>query len=184
MENVKKTNWKLFALRAVLTVLCVLVYVWIFSNSLKTGEQSSSQSQAVTDAVQDAVGTIVPESSIATATGEDYQKLHSSIRTLAHFSEFMLLGFLLTCCYFSYTTKKKFLFIPAGMILLTPFVDEYLQSFTKDRVMAFFDILVDALGGMLGFLIAIALVWTVFYIYRKRQKKGACDAGELGNCTH
>lgn len=171
MEKIKKTDWKIWSLRIVLTVLCALVYVWIFSNSLKTGEASSSQSQAVTDAVQDVVGSIAPESGIANATGDEYQKLHNNIRTLAHFSEFLLLGFLLASCCVSYTQRKTWFILPASLLVVTPVFDEFLQTLTKDRAMEFFDVVVDMVGGFLGFSIAIGLIVLILHIHKNKQKK-------------
>ena len=171
MKTSMKTDWKIWTVRIVLTLLCALVYVWIFSNSLKTGEQSSSQSQAVTDAVQDAVGVIAPDSNIANATGEEYQKLHNAIRTLAHFSEFLLLGFLLACCCFSYTRVKKWFLVPLSLVIVTPVIDEFLQTLTKDRAMEFIDVIVDMVGGFLGFALALSMITLILYLYKNKQKK-------------
>lgn len=165
-----KTKWKIWAVRALFTIACVLIYALIFSNSLKTGEQSSSQSQAVTGAVQGAIGAVAPESGIANATGEDYEKLHADIRTLAHFGEFLLLGFFMLCCYFSYTGKRKFLFIPAAALVLTPPIDELLQKSTQGRVMSFADMGVDFTGIIVGCAFAFLCVWLVNKMVKKRRE--------------
>jgi VanZ family protein len=175
METKKEIAWKIVILRALLTILCAFVYFWIFSNSLKTAEKSTSQSQAVTDAVQSVVGSIAPQSPIANATGEDYKKLHNDIRMLAHFSEFLLLGFLVTCCYCSYVLtnekRKKWVFIPLLAIAITPPIDELLQTLSEGRAMEFLDVIVDMVGGFLGFGLAIVCLWIGFTLYYKRRKK-------------
>ena len=169
-ETKGKIEWKIWALRAILLLACVLIYALIFSNSLKTGEQSTSQSQAVTNAVQDAIGSVAPESGIANATGEKYEKLHADIRTLAHFGEFLLLGFFMLCTYFSFTDKRSFLFIPAVLLCFTPPFDEFLQMRTQGRVMSMADMGVDFLGVVVGCTCAFLCVWLLNKMVRKREK--------------
>lgn len=68
-------------------VLCILVtaaYVcFIFGNSLDTAEESSEKSGIVTKLIQTAVNTVLPGISIEEGT----------VRKLAHFAEFAVLGF-------------------------------------------------------------------------------------------
>ena len=175
MEINEKKNYGIWILRILLTLACALTFAWIFSNSLKTGTESSSQSLAVTNAVQDTAQVIAPSSSIATATGADYDKLHSIIRSIAHFSEFALLGALLIACYFSYTRDKSLCVLPFGLIVLTPIIDECLQISTGGRGAEMKDILLDTAGGFLGALvglIAVGLVWLIVKKHRaKRERK-------------
>ena len=169
--NVKAKRWKIVILRALLTLLCILMFAWIFSNSLKSGESSSKQSQTVVDSIQDVASVIAPDSSIANATGKDYEKLHMDIRTLAHFSEFALLGALLIWCYFSYTRAKLFLVIPFGIATLTPFVDEFLQTFSSGRAAEITDVVVDMLGLGFGMFLAFASLGVGVWLYRRKKKR-------------
>ena len=175
LKGTKKRNIALWTLRIILTAACIAMLAFIFSNSLQTGEQSSAQSSTVVDTVQDVAGAINPESPIATATGAAKDRLHSAIRTLAHFSEFGALGALMGWCCLSYTRKWQFLFIPFGGVALVPLLDEYLQTFSAGRGAEWKDIAVDGLGGVLGLILAVELVWLGIYIYqatrvRKMQK--------------
>ncbi len=169
-EKTKVTRGKIF-LRIILTALCLLVYAWIFSNSAKTGAQSSTQSYTVIKTVQKVAEVIAPESAIATATGEALDKLHNVIRTLAHFYEFALLGALLTWCYFSYTLDKAFMFLPFTLVVLTPIFDEALQSFTSGRTAEVADLLVDTAGGLAGCVFALCTILIGFLIYKKRRNR-------------
>ena len=169
--SVKAKRWKIVALRVVLTLLCAAVFAWIFSNSLKSGESSSKQSQTVVDSIQNAAGVIAPDSNIANATGKDYEKLHMDIRTLAHFSEFALLGALLIWCYFSYTRAKGFLVIPLGLATLTPFVDEFLQTFSGGRAAEIADVAVDMLGLGVGIALAFLSLGIGIWLYRRKKKR-------------
>ena len=89
-------------------VLCILVtaaYVcFIFGNSLDTAEESSEKSGIVTKLIQTAVNTVLPGISIEEGT----------VRKLAHFAEFAVLGILLMLCVRIYTKRYlQNIFIPA-----------------------------------------------------------------------
>ena len=142
----------------ILTILCVAVYAFIFYNSSLGEVESASQSSTVTDAVQDVAGVIAPQSPVATATGESYERLHDFVRLCAHFAEFSLLGALLIWCCFSYTDEALFLCIPVLLIAFTPVVDECIQLFSSGRVADLHDIFIDTLGGYLGAAFAIFTV--------------------------
>ena len=169
MERKLATTWKIVLLRIVLTLACLLTFAWIFSNSLQTGEQSSQTSHTVTDTVQEVASVIAPSSPIATATGEDYERLHNDVRTIAHFLEFAFLGALLIFCYYSYTNSSALLILPLGLIFLTPIVDEYLQSFVGGRGTELKDVLIDTAGGFAGAAFA-AIVLVIGYLIIKKKR--------------
>ncbi len=166
-----KTQYFRLALQIVLTLACVGVTVFIFSNSLKHAEQSTAQSAGVVKVVQEVATIIAPDSKIATATGADLDFLHSIIRNLAHFSEFALLGGLLCWCTFSYTFKKMFQILPPSILLLTACVDESLQLFSQGRAFQATDILIDCCGGIAGIAFAVLTVWFGIVVYKKRKVK-------------
>ena len=157
-------------LRVILTLLCLGVYAFIFYNSSLGEAESASQSSVVTDAVQSVAGVVAPESAVATATGESYERLHDFVRLCAHFAEFALLGTLLIWCCFSYTDEKYFFIIPLLLIACTPVVDEYIQLFSSGRVADLHDIYIDTLGGYLGALFAFITVWIGKGIKRARKR--------------
>ena len=169
----EKSNrkWWRICLCALLTAACVAFIGWIFSNSLKTAEESTVQSAGVVEKIQAFFARFAPNSFVAKATGEDYNTLHKIIRILAHFCEFALLGALLIWCLRAYTGKGKFLFIPLALILLVPIVDEILQSFTGGRAMQFIDLVVDVAGGICGGVFALFTLWIGKKIVEKKGKK-------------
>lgn len=162
----KNRIWR-WILRITLSIACAAMLTFIFFNSAQTGEQSGATSSAVTDAVQDAVSVIAPQSPIATATGAEYDKLHSAIRTLAHFSEFALLGALLCWCCLSYTDEKLYMVFPVCGVFLVPIADEFSQTFSIGRGAELKDVLTDTLGGVAGIVAAILFVALFRYIYRR-----------------
>ena len=178
IESMKDTAWKnekgkhvakKWILRLVLTALCIATMAFIFSNSLQTGEESGAQSSFVTVAVQKIFRVFAPNSWIATATGEAYEKLHGVIRTLAHFSEFALLGALLVWCWRAYTKDPLFLLVPVCLVVLTPIVDECLQTLSAGRVAAISDVCTDTIGGVCGCVFAGLTLLIALAI--KRRKK-------------
>ncbi len=154
------------ALRIILSVACVLWICFIFSNSLQSGSQSSEKSSTVVDVVQSVAQMIAPDSYIATASGEDYDKLHKVVRKLAHFTEYAILGGLLCWCYFSYTDDKKWLWTSAVALLVLPFTDETLQKFVQGRAGRATDILIDLSGELVGF----AFAWLLLFLFLRWRK--------------
>lgn len=160
-------NKKIYLARALLTVACLLVLAFIFGNSLKAGDESSAQSAGVVKAVQKVAGFFAPNSWVATATGEAYEKLHAVVRTIAHFSEFALLGALCSWCYRAYTTEKAYFFVVVFFVLLIPVVDEFLQTLTIGRVADIYDVWIDSAGGAVGILFALGALWITKKIRRR-----------------
>ncbi len=181
MKKQTRTIWNI-CLRVATTLLCVGMLAWIFSNSLKTADVSSKQSDRAVRVVQDVVRVIAPNSPIVTATGEDYVRLHKIVRILAHFAEFALLGALLVWCWRTYTRKKVWFILPTALVFVVPVVDELLQSFTAGRAMELSDICVDVAGGICGALFALCVLWLAFAIVKKRAKrKEENGQGKSGN---
>ena len=154
--------WRVF-----FTALCLATYAFIFYNSARTGEESSAQSGSLVAWIQRVFKTIAPNSFIANAQGKDYEKLHSIVRTLAHFAEFGLLGASLIWCFASYTRRGFWFIVPLALILLSPVLDECIQLFASARVADVKDLIVDTVGGYAGALFA----WITVVIASAVQKR-------------
>jgi VanZ family protein len=174
-----KRQWIIF-LRISTTLFCVAVTAWIFSHSLQTGAESAGQSSAIVDALQNLIKKIAPNSWAANATGEAYDKLHSIVRTFAHWAEFALLGFSFALCYVSWTKERKWMYIPFSWIVIIPIIDEGLQSFTAGRGAQISDVLVDCFGGICGFWFVMAVLWLVYKISKNKRigRGGVYGAGK------
>ena len=160
---------QIVTIRIILTLLTIGCLAWIFSNSLATGTESSNASQTVTETVQDVVGAVAPSSPIATATGEEFDLLHTFVRNAGHFCQFALLGALLFWCLLSYSLKKKALWIAPVTTTAIAFIDEYLQTFVEERVGEIFDVFLDCAGAVTGIAFAVACVWLGIKIITKRK---------------
>ena len=174
---VKNNTW-LWVLRLALLCASIATMIFIFSNSLKSAEESSRQSSNALQVVQKIAMVIAPDSQIANATGPWYDFLHTAIRSMAHFLEFALLGALCSFTIFTYTFSKAW---QSGAILSTvavAVVDECLQLTAISRAFEFADILLDGCGGMVGVAFAVLCVWIGVCVSHKRKvkKEKACDA--------
>ena len=168
-----KQNVIMLALKILLPIMCFLWITFILTNSLQTAGESSAQSETVVETVQRVAKAIAPESTIANATGETYDKLHLLVRACAHVMEFAVLGVLLGWCYFAYTLKWKLYFIPCLGVLLIAAVDEWIQTFVEGRAWEMTDLLLDSFGGVTGVLFAALSVVLGLLIYEKRLLKKA-----------
>lgn len=170
LKEQARSSYLLWAVRIFFSLAVVAVLAFIFSNSAASGETSSAQSYAVTEQVQQAAQVIAPHSKIATAQGEDFIKLHISVRTAAHFCQFALLGAVAFGCYLSYTQKKLFALMPTVGSVAVAFLDESLQIFSNGRAFEWSDIFVDSLGGLCGCLFSLLVFLAARAIICRIQK--------------
>ena len=169
-RRMEKINAKLlWTARILLTVACAFAVGFILYNSIQPAVESARQSSRAVEVVQEVVATFAPNSPIVTATGTAYDKLHAAVRTLAHFSEYALLGALAAWCYRSYTDKKIWLGVTCGGVALLAVFDECLQTFSAGRGAQFADVAVDVLGGGIGIAFALFTIWCVGKILQKRR---------------
>lgn len=161
----------LWILRFALICASMATIVFIFSNSLKDAEQSSEQSSNVLKMVQRIAMVIAPNSQLANATGPFYDWLHSSLRSIAHFLEFFLLGTLCACACYTYTFSKAWQTCPVGIVATVAVIDESLQLTATARAFEWTDILLDLSGGIVGVGLVILCVWAGGCLYRKRRAK-------------
>ena len=132
--------------KRILTLLIGLNLALIWGNSLLPGESSA----AVSGGVLAFLGRFLPV--LLTETG------HTLLRKAAHFSEFALLGLLVSGRH--RLTKQE---TPAHLMLLglaVACIDETIQIFTPDRASSLIDVWIDASGFALGFVI-IAVFHTI-----------------------
>ena len=109
--------------RILFTLFVLWTILFIFRNSLESGVLSSARSQAVTAAVNQHLGR-VGLSPLSNAL----------VRKLAHFGEYLLLGFGYTLCLRVYTRRYiRHISWPLLLGLLVANVDETLQCYVAGR---------------------------------------------------
>ena len=137
----------------ILIALVVLMTGYIFSNSLKNREDSSTSSEGIVKIIKPIVD---PQDKIP----EDV--FHNIIRKLAHMTEFGALGILVALLsdllrrYFG----RKFISFPFFYCLLAAVLDECFQSFS-DRSPEVRDVLIDFSGATLGILFVTVIIFVL-----------------------
>lgn len=144
---------------AVALLLLVALYVTIFCFSAEDAESSSAISGKITQLILDLYDRIVgvPEITGGTAAGDAFS-LEGLIRKLAHFAEYMCMGFL---SYSLVTVWNRPLWRGSIWVVLQVFLsaalDEFHQYFVPGRNASFRDVMIDTAGGAVGIL--VILVW-------------------------
>ncbi len=137
-----------------LTLACI---AFIFSNSLKNGQQSSGMSNGVCGflvSILQKIGITVTVPDISHA-----------VRKLAHFSEFCLLGVLGSCMFVRGYGQSGIFALPMGM--LTAATDEFIQYFVPERACMFTDWCIDSTGLSVG----IAFVTLILHLRCRKTRR-------------
>lgn len=160
----RKNKKKLLASILVLAIICTITF--IFSNSLKSSEQSSNQSSQIAQGVKPIVD---PSDKIP------FNVFEHHIRKLAHFSEFCLLGFELfwlfcvICDGYKNITFTRYVFL-VFLTLVFALIDETLQLISQ-RGSAVTDVWIDFSGAIIGTLIAFLISLFSGYLISQKKKK-------------
>ena len=167
MDGINR-NYRIYSvLQFVLAVAIFGTVCFIFSNSMQTGVDSSSASQAVQDFLQGLLRRLGHPAAAARLT-------EHMVRKAAHFCEYMLEGFLLLLGVRLFSRKLRFLSWPALLGLLTALCDETIQLFYAGRGSSVTDVWIDFAGVVTGMALAMAfavLVETLMRRTRRREEK-------------
>ena len=147
--------WRILRI-AIPLLLSVCWLGFIFGNSLKDGVASSEQSGKVHEIINEVASSVGVKEPISEAT----------VRNMAHFTEFTILGAILCLDLWGIglvhlRAKRRFdvlwllVAIPASFLFAC--LDEYLQNFSEGRVGDFADVLTDTEGALLGTLLFLGL---------------------------
>lgn len=140
--------------KIILWTIVIAYTLWIFHNSAQTGKVSANLSQTLSYRIYDSLQCLhfMP-----------FKLFHTLIRKFAHFSEYALLGILVsTVSSHTIEERQQKLVIILWMILV-PILDEGIQYFTPGRSAELRDCLIDMCGYSFGFLIA--------YLIKQRKTK-------------
>lgn len=132
---------------------------FIWSNSLKNAEKSGEMSGNFLDFVNGIAAEIFP----STILTEHF------IRKAAHFTEFAILGALLTLSLLALPPKHKLraAYTAAPIALLVAVNDELIQLFSDGRSAEISDVILDFSGALTG----IFIVYLVVYLIRAKSRK-------------
>ena len=148
MQRTTISHILLTVFRILFTIFVLWTIVFIFRNSLESGVLSSTRSQAVTAAINHYLGK-VGISPLSNAL----------VRKLAHFGEYLLLGFWFTLCLRVYTPHFiRHISWPLLLGLLVANVDETLQSYVAGRSSSLRDVWIDFTGCGCGVVAALLVL--------------------------
>lgn len=134
-------------------IFVLLTVVFIFSNSLKTRDESKQDSDFFVRIIDPFVERLF---------GRKTEDLGFVVRKLAHITEFCLLGLGVAglICKSDFKNKRELYGYGIFGVLSVAVIDEFIQSFS-DRGSAVDDVLIDFCGAVIGFGI-IFLISAVF----------------------
>ncbi len=92
------------------------------------------------------------------------------VRTMAHFIEYVVLGFLSANTVRALKLKQNAIFwLPILICCIYAISDEIHQYFVPGRSCQFQDIVVDTLGGVAGIVCFLVLMWLIKKIINRKQ---------------
>lgn len=159
MKN-KKVFFKVIAI-----LLLLFFTAFIFSRSLKSGAESSKESETVWNIIN----------GILKILKVDFEIGQHFIRKLAHFTEYFVLGMLayLTSAQFLFSRKKLISFIAFIYSAVIASTDETIQFFVADRNAAITDVLIDSCGAACGIAAMVFILFLFRRFYDKKRRKNA-----------
>ena len=167
-ELEKRTSPWVLAGRVLFTAALIGCIWFIFSNSLQIAEVSEGSSGRVFGLMQGVLRRL------GLPGAADRLTMHI-VRKLAHFSEYMLEGFLLMLCLRVYTRHFfKHVSWPILGGLLTALTDETIQLFVPGRSGQVTDVWIDFSGVLTGFvvgLILLGLIRMCILLYKHRNEE-------------
>ena len=155
--------------RVIISILLwTLVIAWmglIFSLSAQPAEVSKEVSKGTLEIIYD-VSHSDADSSHEQKSEEFVDNNHATVRRMAHFCIFTVLGMLLTVAsLYSFDGIKRFI-LPITIGLVYIFSDELHQMLVPERAFEWKDVLIDSLGMLLGCVFVYLIYWALF----KRRK--------------
>ena len=150
---------KVVIARVIMTVLTIAAVAAIFCNSSQNAVESTERSSPLTDWINGILaGFPIP-----------FSVTENFIRKLAHFTEYAILGTMLSLTYYLYLLKIKKALIATlitGAVIAT--IDEIIQLFPAGRSCQISDMLLDFCGVTFATVIVMLIIRA---IENKRRKK-------------
>lgn len=142
-------------IRIIVTVLLILTVCFIFGNSQEVGAVSSGRSSQVLELYNHYRFQFMPELT------------NHLIRKLAHFCEYMLLGFV-GMIWLDLFTKHyiKHISWPILFCVLVAISDETLQKFVSGRSSQVTDVWIDTFGSITGVGIGLIVILIIYGIQK------------------
>ena len=158
----ERTMWQNSWVRAVTTLLTAAVMVMIFCFSMENAEKSDRRSGVLSSL---AISVLYPEYDKLEEGQQQaiYDNVQHVVRKCAHFSEYMILGFLIRLClesWFGHKLKKLRILalIGFGSGAAYACTDEFHQRSVEGRSGQWTDVLVDSSGVLAGVILGTLMI--------------------------
>ncbi len=151
----------LFACTLFVTVAWMLL---IFGFSAQSGTESSGLSALIAEPLTRLLTRFSDDMSAA-AEAALYAKVDLAVRKMAHFTEYAILGGLLTILFRCVCIRKVWPPVLLGAVYAM--TDEWHQSFSPGRTSALLDVLIDSCGALIGALVCHCIIqyWRKKHVY-------------------
>lgn len=134
-----------------LFVLIAWVLV-IFSLSFQSGDDTTKTSSSFTKTFVTITLKITNSYKSDEQVNEVVDKIHPVVRKVAHFTEFLILGFLTILLFNEFKFKSIYLYASIFCLIIAC-SDEILQLFIDGRASSIIDVLIDFMGSLAYILI-------------------------------
>lgn len=143
---------------AVGIILLIAVYIMIFQFSADNAEKSSAISVRVTKAVINFYYKLTGQTGGGIPIPGAVDAMEGVIRKIAHFTEYMLVGFLSYGILQMWIVKKRVsIVIVIIQLILSGAVDEIHQYFVPGRYASVKDVFIDTAGGIAGIMFILLM---------------------------
>lgn len=154
----------------ILSVLTLLWTAFIFSMSLKAGEDSGRLSGGLLNIILDITSPLW-EGIFGPITPDGIELFHHLIRKAAHFTEFLILGAFAFSLARNFEKLKAKWLIALGYGTLIASLDETLQLFVEDRAGQITDVCIDFCGVLTGIMLIMIFLKIRGSFYAKGNRK-------------
>lgn len=158
-------------------ILLIGVYCMIFSFSADDGESSSNLSMRVTRFLVHLYYSIVDSGTEGILIPEAANAAEGTIRKLAHFTEYMAVGFLSYGIAVLWIKKlHRGFFIVVLQLVISAGLDELHQYFVPERHASVKDVVLDTAGGIAGMIIILCVKGIkIRWNHTRKQKLKTCS---------
>jgi VanZ family protein len=143
--------------------LVVLVLLFIWGNSMLPADLSSVESGYFEQLLRPLLLSL----QAALARLDIVVTLSHLVRKLAHFTEYMVLGLVMTALFVQPGGRSRF-WLAEGLCLVAALIDEGIQMFSEGRGPGLRDVAIDFSGATLG-VILLTLALALYRLYRKKR---------------
>ena len=158
------------ALTVISLILLIAVYCMIFALSADYGEESSNISRAVTGLFWRVYYSLFVGEGYGEAVITAVNNTEDIVRKIAHFMEYMTVGFLSFGIVVMWSDRlRKWFLIVLGQLVISAALDEFHQYFVPGRYASVKDVLIDTAGGVTGIAVILFFLFLGRLMHRRRK---------------